>query len=262
MKDYVILAICGAVGLAATAVIIVVVFLKTELRDWMRRVRGIGPRGIELGPPPGQQQQVAAAERAQEPALATTPAIPPLLGLAFWQQEVEIAINRQNLRNSPQLVDQLKHAVALAVRANDFHLTLRLIFGTQMAALTLLNTNANGLTLEDFRHLFIEHQVRTHLEGTTYTPDILAWLNFRAHAKTRHIRECPLSPDPSRPRFYGVRRTFRGQRVQALLVHVERTASERLRNRVPQESPSKLETFAPRSHPTCGGLGSALAPNR
>jgi hypothetical protein len=99
-------------------------------------------------------------------------------GLAPWQQVIEQRIDQLNLRNSPHLIEQLKFTLALAVRFNDFHVTARYIFGSQMAALHHLNAAPNGLTVADLRQFFDQHQHRRLLVGLAPTTDVYVWLNY------------------------------------------------------------------------------------
>src|SRR5262249_26278481 len=152
MSDAAIIVLSVAGISIALAVLTIVLTLRSDFQAWMRRVLRIGP--IELGPPPGQQQQAAAAAERAQPQLPLPAPIPRMPGLEPWQEVIELRIDQQNLRNSPQLVDQLKFALAQNIRLNDFHVAARYIWGTQIAALNHLNAAPNGLTIADLQPLF------------------------------------------------------------------------------------------------------------
>jgi hypothetical protein len=149
-----------------------------DVRAWMRRTIGIGPRGLELNPPDQQQARVNALERVQQQAL-TAPAAPPNPGLEHWQAQVQRAINNSGHRGTPALVPDLENTLAIAARLIDFHITARWIFGTQIAALRALEAAPAGCSLDDLRPTFQEHVTRVeHSNNPNFVPDILQWIGF------------------------------------------------------------------------------------
>jgi hypothetical protein len=168
------------IGLGVTlACIVVVVFMllfRGEIRDWMRRVRKMG--GAELAPPQQQAAIGAAQEGHQVPALANqAPLLDP--GLEFWQSSIEADIDRLGLRgNNALLIEQLKYALAVVQRVNHFHRVGRLIFGTQIAVLKMLDANRAGLTLDDLRPVFGEHEGRVAESNVGRPADFLGWINY------------------------------------------------------------------------------------
>ena len=68
--------------------------------------------------------------------------------------------------------------LAMSKRLVDFHVTARIVFGTQIAALKHMLGTPAGLTLDDLRPLFQEHETRLKAGNQTLVPDLLQWVGF------------------------------------------------------------------------------------
>jgi hypothetical protein len=176
MGDALVYLVCIAIILGSAAIFAFVFFLREDLKAWMQRTRGLGPRGLELGPPDQQQVRAEAAERGQQAQLMPPPATPDP-GLAHWQEQVRAAVASSGLAG-PQLINQLEYTLSLAARMIDFHIAARWIFGTQIAALRQLSVAPRGCSLDDLRPLFEEHVRRMAQMNPFATPDILRWVGY------------------------------------------------------------------------------------
>jgi hypothetical protein len=169
----------ASIILIPAAVIVVCVlifslFFKAEVTDWMRRTTKAGP--VEFAPASTQQQAAAAEHGSDKPLITEAPPSDP--SLAPWQADVEEAVRRENTQDKDELIGKLIISVALARRASDFNVAARLIFGSQIAALRTLASSPDGLTLEDLRPIYTEHQTRLLIAGSNEIPDILQWISF------------------------------------------------------------------------------------
>ena len=145
---------------------------RRQIQDIASRVTEFGKDGIRLVPP---------AEGAQQPDPGLTDPIPegddaaPLPLVASLEQQIWHDLRERHLAGE-QAVRSLVRALAVTQRNAQFEFAQRVIYGTQLAALSALSDRP--LTTNEMRSFYVQHVGHVREAGIAKAIDFETWSKF------------------------------------------------------------------------------------
>jgi len=139
------------------------------------RIKKVGP--LEFQEAASNQASSASVEGDIGKALKTEPIVKDPT-LEPWMSRIEEQIERNGLKDAPDLKDRLMVQLAWTMRHGEFSGLASNIFGTQVAALKEMDASG-PLTMEALQKIYHEHTDRILSDGTHSDPlDFLRWIAF------------------------------------------------------------------------------------